>query len=156
MTAVGALLGNPTGCKTWPGTPEVSVHWYPDTGPRCYCGQHRRPGVYRTTLAKKSGLPPSQSRGERSIVEQVGPPGSTTKEPNMNGTELTNLVRDFLEAAFIDPAELPELNEVGTVRTFESAGVMTRDDGLVVQLTDGTEFQVRVVMSRRGSSQRAD
>ena len=74
----------------------------------------------------------------------------------MNGTELTNLVRDFLEAAFIDPAELPELNEVGTVRTFESAGVMTRDDGLVVQLTDGTEFQVRVVMSRRGSSQRAD
>jgi hypothetical protein len=33
---------------------------------------------------------------------------------------------------------------VGEVQTFHQAGLLTRDEGLVVKLDDGTEFQVTV------------
>jgi hypothetical protein len=35
-----------------------------------------------------------------------------------------------------------------TVRSFEEAGVMTRDAGLVLRTPDGQEFQISVVQSR--------
>ena len=38
---------------------------------------------------------------------------------------------------------------VESVSSFEAAGVLTRDAGLVVRLTGGGEYQVTVVMSRR-------
>ena len=38
--------------------------------------------------------------------------------------------------------------EDATVRTFESAGVMTYNKGLVISLPDGTEFQLTIVQSR--------
>ena len=34
------------------------------------------------------------------------------------------------------------------VRTFEDAGVMTYNKGLVIELPDGTEFQLTIVQSR--------
>ena len=34
------------------------------------------------------------------------------------------------------------------VRTFEQAGVMTYNKGLVIELPDGTEFQLTIVQSR--------
>ena len=34
------------------------------------------------------------------------------------------------------------------VRTFEDAGVMTYNKGLVISLPDGTEFQLTIVQSR--------
>ncbi len=34
------------------------------------------------------------------------------------------------------------------VRTFEQAGVMTYNKGLVISLPDGTEFQLTIVQSR--------
>jgi len=34
------------------------------------------------------------------------------------------------------------------VQSFEEAGVMTSDDGFVVRLKDGSEFQVTVVKSK--------
>ena len=34
------------------------------------------------------------------------------------------------------------------VRTFEDAGVMTYNEGLVIELPDGTEFQLTIVQSR--------
>ena len=34
------------------------------------------------------------------------------------------------------------------VRTFEQAGVMTHNKGLVISLPDGTEFQLTIVQSR--------
>lgn len=37
--------------------------------------------------------------------------------------------------------------EVDDVRSFDDAGVLTMNVGLVVRLTDGTEFQVTVVQS---------
>jgi len=36
----------------------------------------------------------------------------------------------------------------GTVRTFESAGVLTMNRGLVVYLPNGQEFQITIVNSR--------
>ena len=35
-----------------------------------------------------------------------------------------------------------------TVRSFEDAGVMTRNAGLVLRVPDGQEFQISVVKSR--------
>jgi hypothetical protein len=41
------------------------------------------------------------------------------------------------------------LSEAGlNTRTFEEAGVLTHNEGLVLRLNDGTEFQVTVVQSR--------
>ena len=34
------------------------------------------------------------------------------------------------------------------VRTFEQAGVMTYNKGLVIEMPDGTEFQLTIVQSR--------
>jgi len=38
--------------------------------------------------------------------------------------------------------------KVDSVRSFESAGVMTSDAGLVVRLADGSEFQITIVQSK--------
>ena len=38
--------------------------------------------------------------------------------------------------------------ENARVRTFEQAGVMTYNKGLVISLPDGTEFQLTIVQSR--------
>jgi hypothetical protein len=40
--------------------------------------------------------------------------------------------------------------------TFDEAGVLTRDAGLVVQFADGTEFQVTVVRSSRARDEEDD
>ena len=34
------------------------------------------------------------------------------------------------------------------VRTYEEAGVMTYDKGLVISLPDGTEYQITIIQSR--------
>lgn len=44
--------------------------------------------------------------------------------------------------------ELSEELSIETVHTFAEAGVMTTNEGLVVGLDDGSEFQVTVVQSR--------
>lgn len=38
--------------------------------------------------------------------------------------------------------------EEATVRTFDQAGVMTYNKGLVITLPDGSEFQLTIVQSR--------
>jgi len=43
------------------------------------------------------------------------------------------------------PADLAEVREV---RTFDAAGVLTQNKGLVVTLADGSELQVTIVQSR--------
>lgn len=52
-------------------------------------------------------------------------------------------IREALEA---EGAELVEA--LRRVRSFEEAGLMTRDDGIVLYLEDGSEFQVTVVQRR--------
>lgn len=38
--------------------------------------------------------------------------------------------------------------DVAMIATFEEAGLMTRNAGIVVRLDDGSEFQVTIVRSR--------
>ena len=38
--------------------------------------------------------------------------------------------------------------ECAEVRTYEDAGIMTYDKGLVITLPDGTEYQLTIVRSR--------
>jgi hypothetical protein len=45
---------------------------------------------------------------------------------------------------------LAETGMVKSVETFEAAGIMTRNSGLIVRLGDGTKFQVTVVHDNRG------
>jgi hypothetical protein len=46
----------------------------------------------------------------------------------------------------VDPDS--ELAEIQSVVTFRDAGVMSSNDGLVVSLVDGSEFQLQIVRSR--------
>jgi hypothetical protein len=43
---------------------------------------------------------------------------------------------------------IAEHDEVRLVMTYEEAGMLTNDTGLVVRTTDGSEFQITVVKSR--------
>jgi hypothetical protein len=47
-------------------------------------------------------------------------------------------------------AMLERKRPVRRVSTFEEAGVLTRNRGLVVALTDGTKFQIEIIEDRRG------
>jgi hypothetical protein len=47
----------------------------------------------------------------------------------------------------IDVPGLPDVKGQG-VTSFESAGVLTRNKGMVVRLEDGSEFQVAIVRSK--------
>ena len=44
--------------------------------------------------------------------------------------------------------EALDIEQVRRVQTFEEAGILTRNRGLVVTMTDGTEFQITVVQSK--------
>lgn len=74
----------------------------------------------------------------------------------MDTTQLTALLQALLSAvangefdatvgSLLSEADLGGLPEVRRVSTFEEAGVLTRDDGLVVRMEDGQRFQVTVV-----------
>ena len=56
---------------------------------------------------------------------------------------------EFVE--YIDEALMWSSEETGMIigsGSFESVGMMTRNEGLVVRMNDGSEFQVTVVKSR--------
>jgi hypothetical protein len=50
-------------------------------------------------------------------------------------------MQDFLEDVLLDS------DEVDGIGTFRDEGVMTRNKGLVVKMSDGTEFQLTIVKS---------
>jgi hypothetical protein len=43
---------------------------------------------------------------------------------------------------------LADQDDVRSVMTYDEAGMLTRDAGLVVRISDGSEFQITVVQSR--------
>lgn len=43
---------------------------------------------------------------------------------------------------------LYDLDDGGLIRRFAEAGLMTNDDGIVFEDSEGNEFQIRVVQSR--------
>ena len=54
-----------------------------------------------------------------------------------------------MDADDLDQFDLPQdLGEVEHVRTFEEAGVLTQNAGLVIETADGSELQVTIVRSR--------
>lgn len=57
--------------------------------------------------------------------------------------EFTEALQNVLEN------EASELLPISSVRSFREAGVMTNNNGLVVRLANGEEFQITVVQSRR-------
>jgi len=59
----------------------------------------------------------------------------------MNEVEMETMLYETLQDEEIVP-------EVAGVRTFEEAGVLTGNRGVVVQCKDGTSFQLTVVQSR--------
>ena len=59
---------------------------------------------------------------------------------------LQNGLRNLIEGTGSDDDDI--LWENFRVQTFDEAGVMTRDAGLVITLPDGTEFQLTIVQSR--------
>ncbi len=66
----------------------------------------------------------------------------------MDGHEFTQALRDLLDGE--DPSDGPlDTENLRRIETFEEAGVLTRDAGLVVTLKDGTQFQIGIVRSRR-------
>jgi hypothetical protein len=69
----------------------------------------------------------------------------------MTEIQFQNVLRDLLRDVALD-ADLsdssdPDPSEILNVSTFDDAGLMTRNAGLVVQLDDGSEFQLRIVRS---------
>lgn len=58
---------------------------------------------------------------------------------------------ESLRALLVDGIDLEEAFEdsgIARVDTFDEAGVMTMNKGLVIGLDDGTEFQITIVRSR--------
>jgi len=70
---------------------------------------------------------------------------------NKMQTALNDLFANLILAADCDeyPEDLPgELAKVEMVQTFEEAGVMTNNKGLVVRMKDAREVQITIVQSR--------
>ena len=63
----------------------------------------------------------------------------------MTETEFRQLLEEVLET--LEPEEFPEFDELRT-QSFEQGGILTRNEGLVVRLTTGEEFQITIVRSR--------
>ncbi|MHB1041300.1 MAG: hypothetical protein ACYC0Q_00450 [Eubacteriales bacterium] len=59
----------------------------------------------------------------------------------MNRNQMVRLLKILLEE---------ELTEKARLLTFGEAGVLTTNEGLVVRLADGKEFQITIVQSRIG------
>ena len=58
----------------------------------------------------------------------------------MNNIEMEAMLYGFLQ-------RLVDVAELGKVRTFEDAGLLTGNRGVVVRMVDGSEFQISIVQS---------
>jgi len=73
----------------------------------------------------------------------------------MNDHEFQDALKPLLDeiacmdADDLDQFDLPDdLGGIEHVRTFEEAGVLTQNAGLVIELADGSQWQVTIVRSR--------
>ena len=56
--------------------------------------------------------------------------------------------QDLLLTILHDDLEVEPRYYISSVRTFEEAGVRSEDRGLVVTMSDGSEYQITIVKSR--------
>lgn len=66
----------------------------------------------------------------------------------MDEQTFQNALKEILES--LEEQDCVSDLEVKRVSTFEEAGVMTRNAGLVVRLKGGEKFQVTIVQDHRG------
>ena len=73
----------------------------------------------------------------------------------MKDTQLQQSLKTLLEEMSymdtddLDQFDMPEeLVEIERVSTFDEAGVLTQDAGLVITMNDGSEFQLTIIQSR--------
>jgi len=52
------------------------------------------------------------------------------------------MFEDFMQELLADQ------DEIRSILTFDEAGMLTRNKGLVVRTSDGSEFQITIVQSR--------
>jgi len=57
-------------------------------------------------------------------------------------------LQDLLQTILRDDLEVEPKYHITSVHTFEEAGVPSEDRGLVVTMSDGSEFQLTIVKSR--------
>ena len=57
-------------------------------------------------------------------------------------------LQDLLQTILRDDLEVEPPYYIASVRTFEEAGVLSEDRGLVVTMADGSEFRITIVRSR--------
>ena len=62
--------------------------------------------------------------------------------------EIIETLLDARDDADDPAAECADLANIAAVCTFEDRGLMTRDSGLVIEMEDGSEFQLTIVRSR--------
>lgn len=62
----------------------------------------------------------------------------------LGSTQFVDRLQGLLDGDFTDEEAFPHVR----TSTFDAAGVMTSNDGLVVTLSDGSEYQITVVRSR--------
>jgi hypothetical protein len=72
--------------------------------------------------------------------------------PRVTAAQFTDVLQSLLTADHLDGSCCGDdvqhvLDHLADIRTFEQAGVMTVNEGLVVRLVDGAEFQVTVACS---------
>jgi hypothetical protein len=69
----------------------------------------------------------------------------------MNPTQLTETDIALALIEMLEHGADPDDTDMGEVecRTFDEAGKMTRNEGVVIQLADGSEFSLIIVQSHR-------
>lgn len=65
----------------------------------------------------------------------------------MSESDFQEELKDLLKGEDYDSV-FTEMDGIHLVSTFESAGVLTRNKGLVVLMNDGSEYQITIVRSR--------
>jgi len=70
----------------------------------------------------------------------------------INANRLAEILADLADTSSLEV----EGCELEGVATFEAAGVLTTDAGFVLSLTNGAEFQITVVQSRRARKEEGD
>jgi hypothetical protein len=69
----------------------------------------------------------------------------------MTSKELQDHLHDMVYELFNEYIETYTDEQMKTVRTFADAGLMTRDEGLVMRFANGDEFQISIKQSKRGN-----
>lgn len=58
-------------------------------------------------------------------------------------------IETFLQNLLVGDPDEELLARIRSVPTFEDAGLLTRDRGLVLRMSNGAEFQLTIVQSKR-------